>query len=204
MLQVGVDYRDDRRGRGQRAFDHRRRQAAAADAADHADAAVGLGDAGQQLGRAVGRAVVDENRLPLDPGQRDAELFEQRLDIAGLVERRNNDAQLQRRLAGLDVCTAIFCWNMKKGPFRASEEPLLGFQGKNAVNGASKSGADALGKHRQALVADFGETARDGDAFRLRAGALVDLELAVLSVVMTGAWPAMTPNSPSVPGTTTI
>ena len=69
MLEVGVDHRDDRAGRGERAFDHRRRQAAAADAADEADAAVGLGEARDEFGGAVARSVVDEHRFPFDPGQ---------------------------------------------------------------------------------------------------------------------------------------
>ncbi len=103
VLKIGVNHRDNRGSRRKSAFDHRGRQATTADAADHADAAVGLGDASEKIGCAVGRSIVDENRLPLDPGKRDSKLFEQRLDIAGFVERRNDDAQLQWPLNGLDL-----------------------------------------------------------------------------------------------------
>jgi len=58
-----------------------------------------LGDASEQVGRSIGRSVVDEDRFPFDSSQRDAELFEQGLDVARLVEGRNDNGQLERRLA---------------------------------------------------------------------------------------------------------
>ena len=53
---------------------------------------------GKEFWGAVGRAVVDENGFPLDAGKRNSQLFEQGLDIAGLIQCRNDNAQLQRSL----------------------------------------------------------------------------------------------------------
>jgi len=72
VLKIGVNYRDNWGSRRKSAFDHRGRQTTAANAADHAYAAVRLGDASEEFGCPIGRSIIDEDRLPLDTGKRNA------------------------------------------------------------------------------------------------------------------------------------
>ena len=64
VLQVAVDHRDELGARRQPAFDHRARQTNAIDPPDAADARVGFREPEGDIGRAVGRIVVDDDHLP--------------------------------------------------------------------------------------------------------------------------------------------
>ena len=96
MLQVAVDHRRAGRAGGQHAFDAGAGQAAAADPPDAAHARIALRQRAHHVGGAVRRVVIDEDDLPGDAGQRNAEALHQHLDIAALVEGGNDDGQLQR------------------------------------------------------------------------------------------------------------
>ncbi len=94
VLQVGVDHRDQRRGRGQHAFDARRRQSAPADAQQPAHARILLRHRRHSLAGVVRRIVIDEDHLPVDAGQRGGEPCAQFDHIGGLVEGGDDDRQL--------------------------------------------------------------------------------------------------------------
>ncbi len=72
VLQVGVDHRDDVADRVLEAGGERGLVAEVAREVHDAHARVGRGDAVEQLGRAVGAAVVDEDQLELEVGDRGA------------------------------------------------------------------------------------------------------------------------------------
>src|SRR4029453_10077303 len=81
------------------------------------------GSRGKKSRGAVRRAVIYKNPFPLDPSQGDAQLFQQRLDIAGLIKRRNHDAKLQRRLADFDLCRDILLEHEKEALPRFGRAP---------------------------------------------------------------------------------
>ncbi len=85
VLQVGVDHRDDVADRVLQAGGERGLVAEVARQVDDAHARVGRGHAVEQLGRAVGAAVVDEHQLELVVGDRGARARDELLDQLLLV-----------------------------------------------------------------------------------------------------------------------
>ncbi len=97
MLEVAVHHRDDGCCGRQNALDHRRRQAAPADALDDADMARFAGNAAHQFARPVGGIVIDEKDFPAAPGEHHRQFRDQLLDIGGFVERRHDHRDIERQ-----------------------------------------------------------------------------------------------------------
>ena len=95
VLQVGIDDRRVRRARRQNALDAGAGETAPPDPADAAHAAVLARQRPQHLPGAVGRIVVDKDRLERDAGQRLFQPPKQRDDIVPLVEGRDHDRKLR-------------------------------------------------------------------------------------------------------------
>ena len=70
MLQVCIDDGEDRRDARHHPLHHRGRKPAPSDATDQPDVALLQRDRRDQLGGAVARSIVDEDRLPFGPDQR--------------------------------------------------------------------------------------------------------------------------------------
>jgi hypothetical protein len=95
MLHVGIHHREVvRRGR-EHALDAGGREAAAPDPPKTADAAVGLRVLAHQIGRAVGRIVIDEDDLPRTAAEAVCQAPDQLRDIASFIERRHDDRQFR-------------------------------------------------------------------------------------------------------------
>ena len=93
VLQVAVDDGDDVGRGGHRPLDHRRGQAAAADAAQAAYARIGGGDGAQRVGGAVRAVIVHEHRFPGDAVQRRMQLGHKRRHVHPLVVAWHDHAQ---------------------------------------------------------------------------------------------------------------
>ena len=93
VLQVGVDHRDDVADGVLEAGGQRGLVAEVARQVDDAHARVGGGDPVEQLGRAVGAAVVDEHQLELVVGDRRAGARDELLDQLLLVVDGRDDAE---------------------------------------------------------------------------------------------------------------
>jgi len=100
MLQVGVHHRRIGRAGGENPLDAGPRQAAPPDAADTANAGVGVRDLAHGSPGAIGRIVVNEHHFPGDARERSLELAVELGDIVALIERRNDDRK-RRQTHGL-------------------------------------------------------------------------------------------------------
>ena len=97
VLQIGVHDRDIARLACQHAFEAGAGEAAAADAAHAADAAVGLAERARDGRGAVRRVIVNEQHLPFAAGQHMREPLDQNRDVGALVVGRHHDAEFRRR-----------------------------------------------------------------------------------------------------------
>ena len=106
VLEVGVHDGDVVGGGGEHALDAGRRQAAAADAMEEADAGAFAGVGADDLGGAVGGVVVDEDGLPAEAGQDDVEAGDDFADVGALVVGGQDDGKVEARrsLGGGGLC----------------------------------------------------------------------------------------------------
>ena len=102
MLKVGVHHRDVAGLARQHAFEASSGEAAPADAADAAYAAVVFADGARGGGGAVRRIVVDENNLPVAGREKPRQPLDQDRNIGVLVEGRHDDGEFGRRAHGRD------------------------------------------------------------------------------------------------------
>ena len=94
VLQVGVHHGEVGRIARQHALDAGPGKPAPAVAQEAAHAGIAAAKLAHGLGGAVGRVVVDEDRLPGDAGERAIELLDEPGDVLALVEGRDDDRQI--------------------------------------------------------------------------------------------------------------
>jgi hypothetical protein len=97
VLQIGVHNRHEWRGAGHHALDHSSGQAPTLETPQAGHPAIGERQRLGRRSRPVGRIVVDDDELPADASQRLIQLAGQRGEIGGLVERRRDDGEFERR-----------------------------------------------------------------------------------------------------------